>query len=118
MGVVIGMTKAHILKATPVDLIIGRDSIKTFYLFSKVPIQLGIIIPTPKPSQPSKCTTGPCDCPSEVPLTPVAGPVIHSLLASLSVEAQHILGGSAPDDDEIDHDKTDTFKPWLPSPCK
>ena len=31
------------------------------------------------------------------------------------VEAKHILGGSAPDDDEIDHDKTDTFKPWLPS---
>ena len=32
------------------------------------------------------------------------------------MEAQHILGGSAPDADEIDHDKTDTFKPWLPSP--
>ena len=43
-------------------------------------------------------------------------PVIRCLLASLTVEAQHILGGSAPDDDEIDHDKTDTFKPWLPSP--
>ena len=42
---------------------------------------------------------------------------MRSLLASLTVEAQHILGGSAPDDDdEIDHDKTDTFKPWLPSP--
>ena len=43
-------------------------------------------------------------------------PVIRSLLASLTVKAQHILGGSAPDDDEIDHDKTDAFKPWLPSP--
>ena len=53
------------------------------------------------------------------PLTLVAKPrkpVIRSLLASLTIEAQHILGGSAPDDDEIDHDKTDTFKPWLPSP--
>ena len=53
-------------------------------------------------------------------MTPVAKPrtgsVLRSLLASLTVEAQHILGGSAPDDDEIDHDKTDTFKPWLPSP--
>ena len=50
-----------------------------------------------------------------VPLTPVAkprtGPVIRSLLASLTVEAQHILGGSTPDDDD-----DDTFKPWLPSP--
>ena len=55
------------------------------------------------------CTTEPCDCPSEVPLTLVAkprtGPVIRSLLASLTVEAQHILGASAPDDDEIDYDK-------------
>ena len=25
------------------------------------------------------------------------------------------MSGSLPDDDEIDHDKTDTFKPWLPS---
>ena len=47
---------------------------------------------------------------------PRTGPVICSLPASLTVEAQHILGGSAPDDDEIDHDKTDTFKRRLPSP--
>ena len=83
--------KAHILKATPVDLIIGRDSIKKFNLFSKVPSQLGLKLPTRKPSQPCKCRTGPCDCPSEVPLTLVAkprtGPVIRSLLASLTVEA-------------------------------
>ena len=93
------------IKATPVDLIIGRNSIKKFNLFSKVPSQLRVKLPTPKPNQPSKCTTGLCDCPSEVPLTPVAkprtGPVIRSLLASLTVEAQSILGGSAPDDDEI-----------------
>ena len=110
---------AHILKATPVDLIIGRNSIKKFTLFSKVPSQLGVKLPISTPIQPSKCRTGPCDCPSEVPLTLVAKPrkpVIRSLLASLTVEAQHILGGSAPDDDEIDHDKTGTFKPWLPSP--
>ena len=43
-------------------------------------------------------------------------PVIRSLLASLTVEAKHILSGSAPDDDEIDHYKTDTLKSWLPSP--
>ena len=104
--------KAHILKATPVDLIIGRDSIKKFNLFSKVPSQLRVKLFISTPIQPSMCTTGPCDCPSELPLTLVAKPripVIRSLLASLTVEAQHILGGSAPDDDEIDHDKTDTF---------
>ena len=64
--------------------------------------------------------TGLCDHPSDVFLTPVTkprtGPVIRNLLTSLTVEAQDILGGSTPDDDEIDYDKTDTFKPWLPSP--
>ena len=73
--------KAHILKSTLVDLIISRDSIKKFNLFSKVPSQLGVKLPTPKPSQHAKCSTGPCDCQSGVPLTPVAqtstGPVIR-----------------------------------------
>ena len=116
--------KAHILKSTLVDLIISRDSIKKFNLFTKVPSQVGVQLLAqllaPNPSLPSKCITARCDRPSEVPLAPVAkprtGPVRRSLLASLTVEAQNILGGSAPDDDEIDHDKTDTFKPWLPSP--
>ena len=30
--------------------------------------------------------------------------------------SKNILGGSLPDDDEIDNDKTDTFKPWLRQP--
>ena len=30
--------------------------------------------------------------------------------------SQNILGGSLPEDDEIDHDKTDTFIPWLCQP--
>ena len=38
--------KAHILKATPVDLIIGRDSIKKSNIFSNVPSQLGIKVLT------------------------------------------------------------------------
>ena len=29
---------------------------------------------------------------------------------------ENILGGSLPDDDEIDHYKTDTFIPWLRQP--
>ena len=66
--------KAHILKATPVDLIIGRNSIKKFNLFSIVPSQLGVKLPISTPIQPAKCTTGPCDCPSEVPLTLVTKP--------------------------------------------
>ena len=106
---------AHILKSASVDLIIGRDTTKKYNLFDKVPSQLGGKLLTSKLSLPSKCITGLCDCPSDVPLTPVVeprtGPVITNLLASLTVEAQNILGGSAPDDDEIDHDKTDMFGP-------
>ena len=30
--------------------------------------------------------------------------------------SQNILGGSLLDDDEIDYDKTDMFKPWLRQP--
>ena len=40
----------------------------------------------------------------------------HRLLSSLIPLSHNILGGSLPDDDEIDHDKTDTFKPWLHQP--
>ena len=76
--------KAHILKATPVDLIMESDSIKKFNLFRKVPSHLGVKLPTPKPSQPSKLTTGPRDYSSEVLLIPVAkpqtGPVMRCLL--------------------------------------
>ena len=82
--------KAHILKATPVDLIIGRDSIKKFNLFTKVPSQRGVKLPISTPIQHAKCRTRPCDCPSEVPLTLLAKPrklVTRSLLASLTVEA-------------------------------
>ena len=40
----------------------------------------------------------------------------RSLLTSLRVESQNLLNGSLPDDDVVDHDKTDTVKSWLPSP--
>ena len=35
-------------------------------------------------------------------------PPPHRLLSSLIPMSQNILGGSLPDDDEIDHDKTAT----------
>ena len=37
------------------------------------------------------------------------------ILTSLILNSENPLSGSLPDDDEIDHDKTDTFKPWLPA---
>ena len=113
-----------ILKETPVDMIIGRDTIKKYKLFEKIPSQLS-----------SDCInhddlevvegTNRCACqlmrdstkPSLIAQTEtliVTSP--HRLLSSLIPMSQNILGGSLPDDDEIDHDKTDTFKPWLRQP--
>ena len=40
-------------------------------------------------------------------------PPPHGLLSSLIPMSQNILWGSLPDNDGIDHGKTDTFKPWL-----
>ena len=36
-------------------------------------------------------------------------------LASEQFESGQLLEIPLPDDDDIDHDKTDTFKPWLPT---
>ena len=66
----------------------------------------------------SECTKRKCDCKAPA-ISQVAVPTVfnpRSLLSSLIPEAQSILEGSLPDDDESDHDKNDTFKPWLPTP--
>ena len=39
----------------------------------------------------------------------------HRILTSLILNSEHLLSGSLPDEDGIDHEKTDTFKSWLPS---
>ena len=110
--------KALILKSTPVDLIIGRFTIKKYNILDTVPSQLGdkLLIPSVDPTL--KCNKIQCDCLSDSPLTPILKPqtvsLSCSLLASPTVESQNLLGGFLPDDDEIDHDKSDTFKPWLP----
>ena len=61
-----------------------------------------------------------CNRLSEFSLTPISKPQTvsptRSLLASLTVESQNVLGGSLPDDDEIDHNKAHTIQPWLPLP--
>ena len=59
-----------------------------------------------------------CDCKAPA-ISQVAFSTVFnqcSLLSSLIPEAQSILGRSLPDDDKINHDKNDTFKPWLPTP--
>ena len=91
--------EAMIVKETPMDLIIGRDSIKKYQLFDKIPSQLIDVTKQRSPTTKSEILT-------------VSPP--RRILSSLILRSRNILGGSLPDDDEIDHDKTDTFKFLLP----
>ena len=110
--------KLLILKNSPIDLIIGRNTVKKHKLFDPVPSQLGGKDLLPEMVTTSECNKRKCDCKapvtSQVTVPTVFNP--RSLLSSLIPEAHFILGGSLPDDDEIDYDKNDIFKPWLPTP--
>ena len=109
--------EATILKSTP-NLIIGRNTIKKHKLFDQTPSQLSGEDLIPERVTTSECSKRKCDCKAPT-ISQVAVPAVfnpRSLLSSLIPEAQSILGGSLPDNDEIDHDKNDTFKPWLPTP--
>ena len=114
--------EAIILKDSRIDLIIGRTTIISYNLFSKIPSQLNL-------STTSKDKL--CDCQPNKDLLPLQSipkgnilvaqpestPAVaqtRRLLASLTQETEHLLGTPLLDDDDIDHDKTDVFKPWLP----
>ena len=107
---------AIILKDTPIDLIIGRETIKKNQLFQKIPSQLDVSITEDTFSDHAKKQ---CGCQPNGDLQPqLSSPTVAQtsrLLASLHLESEQLLGIPLPDDDDIDHDKTDTFKPWLPT---
>ena len=107
---------AIILKDTPIDLIIGRETIKKNQLFRKIPSQLDVSITEDTFSDHAKKQ---CGCQPNGDLQPqLSSPTVAQtsrLLASLHLESEQLLGIPLPDDDDIDHDKTDTFKPWLPT---
>ena len=54
--------EATILKNTPIDLIIGRYTIKKHKLFDQIPSQLGGKYLIPERITTSKCTKRKCDC--------------------------------------------------------
>ena len=110
--------EATIRKNTPIDLIIGRNTIKKHKLFDQIPSQLGGKNLVPERVTTSECTKRKCDCKARA-ISQVAVPTVfnpRSPLSSLIPEARSIQGRSLPDYDEIDHHKNDTFKPWLPTP--
>ena len=83
-----------ILKNTPIDLIIGRNTIKKHKFFDRIPNQLGGKDLVPERVTTSECTKRKCDCKAPA-ISQVAVPTIfnpRSLLSSLIPEAQSILG--------------------------
>ena len=114
---------AVILKETPVDIIIGRDTIKKYKLFEKIPSQLNSDELNQEEVEVGNGTNR-CACqpmrdstkPSLIAQTEILKPHLIDFLSSLIPMSQNILGGSLLDDDEIDYDKTDTFKSWLRQP--
>ena len=55
-------TEAIILRETPFDFIIGRDTIKKHNLFDKIPSQLGTKILNSVETKKPELVEKPCDC--------------------------------------------------------
>ena len=117
-------TEAIILRETPFDFIIGRETIKRYNPFDRIPSQLGSRILNSVGTKKLELVERPCDCllkgtlkwpPTGSPTAEQTETPKRRILTLLILNSENPLSGSLPDDDKIDHDKTDTFKPWLPS---
>ena len=124
--------KAIILDSSPLDLIFGRTSIKTNGLVHQIRSQfenIGKVLRTEcKISEHATKCSG---CQPKKNLLPSSiikkgSPLISQLenptvtqpsriLASLVLESEQLSTASLYDDDDIDPDKTDAFKPWSTS---
>ena len=121
--------KAIILDTSPLDLIIGRATIKKLGLAHQAPSQflnIGKVLMTE--GKTSEHATKCSGCQPKVELqtsgsVPKGPPLVSQLenptvtqtsriLASLVRESEQLSRAPLYDEDDIDHDKTDTFKPW------
>ena len=117
------------MDSSPLDLIIGRATIKKLSLVHQVPSQflnIGKVLITEgiTSEHATKCT----GCQPKVKLQTSGGvpkgstlvsqlenPTVSQtsrILASLVLESEQLSRAPLYDDDDIDHDKTDTLKPW------
>ena len=117
------------LDSSPLDLIIGCSTIKKYGLVRQIPGQFGnlskVLITEGKTSEHvnKRCGCQPKEDllpsrsipegrPSTSPLKEPAVTQTSRILASLVLESEQLSRAPLYDDDEIDQDKTDTFKPW------
>ena len=121
--------KAIIFDSSLLDLIIGRSTIKKYGLVRQIPSQFEdistVLLTEDKISehvnkhcgcQPKEYLLPSRSIPKGQPLTsPLKEPTLTQtsrILASLVFESEQLSRAPLYDDDEIDQDKTDTFKPW------
>ena len=124
--------KAINLDSSPLNLIIGRFTIKRYGLVRRIPSQFEdiskVLITEGKTSenvnkgcgcQPKEDLLPSRSIPKCQPLTsPLKEPTVTQtshILASLVLESEQLSRAPLYGDDDIDHDKTDTFKPWSTS---
>ena len=121
--------KAIILDTSPLDLIIDRATVKKLGLVHQVSSQFHnigkVLITESKTSEHATKCSG-CQSKEKLQISQSVSkgsPLILQLenptvsqtsciLASLVLESEQLSRAPLYDDDEIDHDKTDTFKPW------
>ena len=124
---------AIVLDSSPVDLLIGKKTIRKTQIFTSVPSQLSNNSVTATSvaaiSEIAESATSPCGCqPTGESIAPESSPVTfshlaqntsatatqtHGVLAALLIESEQLLGVAPLDDDEIDYDKTDAFSHWI-----
>jgi hypothetical protein len=127
---------ATILSSTPIDLVIGRPSIKKYNLFSFLPSQISLPSIISAPILLTKINHSGvgkvCGCQPERTLQllesiPTGYPYLAqnesptvaqtpALLAAFIFETEKFQGGSGPDEDEIDYDKFDMISSWNTTP--
>ena len=126
--------KATILNSSPVDLVIGRESIRKYNLFTEIPSQLGArpaMSTVTSTSVPACCkdTGSTCGCQPEgrslllngspkgqffSQKADLAVAQTQGILGALVDNSENILRRAAADVDEIDEASSDTFLPWSP----
>jgi transposase InsO family protein len=126
--------KATVLNSSPIDLVIGRDTIRKYNLFSEIPSQLAtrptMSTVTSRPvSACCKDTGSSCGCQPKSrsllldgspkgqfssPKPDLAASQTRGILGALVDNSEHILRRAAVDVDEIDEASSDTFLPWSP----
>ena len=105
---------AVVLEKSPLDLILSKSTILKYDLVHKIPSQFFSTTPiTGVPLTPA-CGNISCGClPIKASRIPkgTSSPK-RGMFASLIRESERLSTVSLPDEDEIDHVKTDTFAPW------